>query len=161
MVFRLVFIVAVVAVLTNAKLLRDYALHPPFTDHDNSGYRRWQVDGAAKVHKHFVRLTSERTNSQGWIWSSQPLKAAEVSIVAKVRLSGHNTESFGESLGIWVTTGPKPRAGGLYGFTPNFKGVGVVLLARGGEAAYQQVQVFLNNGHEDEDRWPNLMEFVA
>ena len=138
--------------VASARLLQTHLLHPPLTYGYEGGLRRisgWRTGGNTKAQEHFIRLTPESKDAHGWLWSERPLNVEELSLVAKVRMSGRNTNSFGESLGIWITTRPNMQLGTLHGFTTEFQGLGVVLVARGAEHVQQEAHVYLNSGRDD------------
>jgi hypothetical protein len=116
---------------------------PPFEIGDVIGRRGlpgFFVDGDAVVHKNFVRLTSEKPDQHGWLWSKDRLNRNEFVIDVAMRVSGHSQESgsswFGESIDGWVVLDKQelmndlaqhaPSSAGLLSFVgeANLDGVG-------------------------------------
>eukprot|EP00668_Euglena_longa_P018122 GGOE01022643.1.p1 GENE.GGOE01022643.1~~GGOE01022643.1.p1 ORF type:complete len:606 (-),score=115.01 GGOE01022643.1:158-1975(-) len=130
-----------------------HSFESPFLCLDDYGdpeVEGWKVGGAAKLHRDFLRLTPERFNKIGHIWSRNALQQSEVTVAAKVRISGHDATYFGEALGVWVTTERAFQRGSLYGFRTKFVGVAAVLVAsRNGDESVPHLGLFVNDGTED------------
>mmetsp|Transcript_137222 Transcript_137222/g.238628 ORF Transcript_137222/g.238628 Transcript_137222/m.238628 type:complete len:471 (-) Transcript_137222:935-2347(-) len=125
---------------------------PPNVVLDETGSRQlpsWKLGGKAKIHRDFIRLTPERLSTYGFIWSIHNIQAQQISFVAKVRISGRSN-TYGDSMAIWITNHGDHILGDLYGFTPHFIGTGIILtqLKDDAEANIHRLSVHISNGED-------------
>lgn len=124
---RVLWLVALLLAVANAKLLERVSFEKPFDEIDAEGARlvgaNYETGGAAAVNRHFVRLTPDRQSKRGYIWGREQLGAREFSLVFTFRISGQAKSWFGDGLALWITSSQKYVQGDNHGFIGKFKGM--------------------------------------
>ncbi|KAF8423666.1 legume-like lectin family-domain-containing protein [Tirmania nivea] len=105
--------------------LRTHSLYQPYLDSDlQSRWFDWGGDTVIRADS-YIRLTGDRQEQSGWIWSRLPLTATnwELEVEFKIHGQGH---LYGDGLALWVT---KQRAteGPVFGSQDNFEGLGIFI----------------------------------
>jgi len=114
-------------------LWEDVSFAPPFKTFSPDGMRQvpgFRASGVALVNENFLRLTPDRQSKRGGLWATTRLegdRAETWSATLRFRTSGQGQRLFGDGVAFWATTSASAAPGELLGFTPSFKGFGVVL----------------------------------
>ncbi|OQS06966.1 lectin [Thraustotheca clavata] len=124
------FSLAVAAWTVAAAPLESHSFQPPFTKVDYQGQRiineTWAQGGTVEILKNFVRLTPDRQNRNGYVWSREALRRDTFSAVMQFRISGQGQKWFGDGIGLWVTPTPHSK-GPNHGIDPAYYGVGIII----------------------------------
>ncbi|KDO22876.1 hypothetical protein SPRG_12013 [Saprolegnia parasitica CBS 223.65] len=127
---RLLVLLAACVGLAQGAALQSHSFRPPYTKVDYQGVRvindTWTTGGTAEVMKSFVRLTPDRQNRNGHVWSQDALGRDSFSAVMQFRISGTGKKWFGDGIGLWLTSSPYVR-GSNHGIDAAFNGVGIVI----------------------------------
>ncbi|KAA8907344.1 legume-like lectin family-domain-containing protein [Sphaerosporella brunnea] len=105
--------------------LRTHSLLQPYLDQDlQSRWFDWGGDTIIRADQ-YIRLTSDRQNQAGWLWSRLPLTATNWEIEWEFKIHGQGN-LFGDGMALWIT---KQRAisGPVFGSTDNFEGLGIFI----------------------------------
>ncbi|KAL7275286.1 hypothetical protein RUND412_001767 [Rhizina undulata] len=103
--------------------LRTHSLYQPYLDSDlQSRWFDWGGDTIIRADQ-YIRLTSDRQQNAGWLWSRLPLTATnwEIEVEFKIHGAGH---LYGDGMAFWIT---KQRAlqGPVFGSVDKFEGLGI------------------------------------
>eukprot|EP00518_Triparma_eleuthera_P016576 CAMPEP_0197547178 /NCGR_PEP_ID=MMETSP1320-20131121/1581_1 /TAXON_ID=91990 /ORGANISM="Bolidomonas sp., Strain RCC2347" /LENGTH=411 /DNA_ID=CAMNT_0043106895 /DNA_START=158 /DNA_END=1393 /DNA_ORIENTATION=+ len=116
---------------TASELLESSSFSAPFTETDRNGkftVPNFLMAGDAEVKKTFIRLTPDRQSKRGTLWSRSNVGAySEVSATLTFRISGQGSKLFGDGIGMWLTTSPRPTQGSLHGMDAKFEGIAVII----------------------------------
>jgi mannose-binding lectin 2 len=115
--------------ISRAELIERHSFTSPFSSHDHKGSRvipHWETGGSAQVKQSFLRLTQDKPNQKGYVFSRGALGAQELSLAIKFRLSGMGADNFGDGLAVVIADKGKFESGNLLGFTDHFKGISVI-----------------------------------
>lgn len=107
--------------------LDNQSFRPPFNQFDAVGMRtidNWRKGGDAVINENFVRLTPDRQNKKGWLWSRTKMAAEVWTATVRFRVSGQGKRLFGDGLAFWFTTSAYPADGPVHGFADVFTGFG-------------------------------------
>jgi len=105
--------------------LRTHSLYQPYLDSDlQSRWFDWGGDTVIRADS-YIRLTGDRQEQAGWVWSRLPLTATNWEIEVEFKIHGTGN-LFGDGTALWVT---KQRAspGPVFGFQDNFEGLGLFI----------------------------------
>lgn len=111
----------------------DVSFSPPFKTFSSDGMRQvpgFRASGVALVNENFLRLTPDRQSKRGGLWATAKLegdRAEAWSATLRFRTSGQGQRLFGDGVALWATTSASAAPGELLGFSPTFRGFGVVL----------------------------------
>ncbi|KAG0640023.1 legume-like lectin family-domain-containing protein [Tuber brumale] len=103
--------------------LRTHSLFQPYLDSElQSRWFDWGGDTIVRADQ-YIRLTSDRQQQAGWLWSRLPLTATnwEIEVEFKIHGEGH---LYGDGMAMWIT---KQRAmqGPVFGAADKFEGLGI------------------------------------
>lgn len=105
--------------------LRTHSLYQPYLDSDlQSRWFDWGGDTVIRTDS-YIRLTGDRQEQGGWLWSRLPLTATNWELEVEFKIHG-NGNLYGDGLALWVT---KQRAveGPVFGSQDNFEGLGIFI----------------------------------
>jgi hypothetical protein len=85
----------------------------------------WHTGGAAMVHRNFVRLTSDAQGHRGWLTNRALLSYASWSVLVKFRVSGQNSQLYGDGLAFWLVKAAEHVEGAVFGREDRWRGLGV------------------------------------
>ncbi|OQR96582.1 lectin [Achlya hypogyna] len=145
-------LLALVAAVASANEMLSHSFRPPFDKVDYQGVRvindTWSIGGTTEVLKSFVRLTPDRQNRNGYVWSREVLGRESFSAILQFRISGTGKKWFGDGIGLWLMTSPYVR-GQNHGVDPAFTGVGIVIdtfVNSEHKGGHKDVTVQINDG---------------
>mmetsp|Transcript_3103 Transcript_3103/g.4750 ORF Transcript_3103/g.4750 Transcript_3103/m.4750 type:complete len:370 (+) Transcript_3103:83-1192(+) len=87
----------------------------------------WDMGGDTLVKKNFLRLTPDKPDQFGFVWSRQLLDSKDFSITWKIRISGDSKERYGNFLALSLTLDRKKSTGPIFGHREDFTGVMVIV----------------------------------
>ncbi|CAH0482316.1 unnamed protein product [Peronospora belbahrii] len=162
MLYQLVTLVSVVALdllaTVSAASLQALSFQQPYDTVDSNGNRQISdtiiYGGVTEVKKNFIRLTTDRQNKRGYIWSKNLIGKKELSTVITYRIHGQSQRWFGDGIGLWFTQEPVWKIGDNHGFTDKYYGFGIILDTfhnlehRGG---HKDVTIQVNDGQKQLD----------
>ncbi|CAM9385524.1 unnamed protein product [Pylaiella littoralis] len=145
-----------------AELKTQLTLTGPFEKHDHKGTRIipfYEKTGATNIMQSFIRMTPDKKDNVGTLWSRSPLGSADFSLEWKFRISGSDKTNYGDSM-VLVISPMKYKVGQntqFFGIDEGFVGMAViintnrVLLSKNrkeGEpmGRHRDVSIVLNNG---------------
>ncbi|DBA03304.1 TPA: hypothetical protein N0F65_011663 [Lagenidium giganteum] len=154
----LALVVALCLSVVSAELVGTMSFEKPFDMISPEGERQiganWDFGGTTTVNRHFVRLTPDRQNKRGWIWSKEKFGRREFSLVITFRISGQAESWFGDGIGLWITRSPRYVEGGNHGFIGNFEGLGLVFdtfVNSEHSGGHKDITFFQNDGSKSLD----------
>ncbi|PUU72281.1 legume-like lectin family-domain-containing protein [Tuber borchii] len=103
--------------------LRTHSLLQPYLDSElQSRWFDWGGDTIVRADQ-YVRLTSDRQQQSGWLWSRLPLTATNWEVEVEFKIHGQGN-LYGDGMAMWIT---KERAmqGPVFGAADKFEGLGV------------------------------------
>ncbi|PWW71855.1 hypothetical protein C7212DRAFT_231423 [Tuber magnatum] len=103
--------------------LRTHSLFQPYLDTElQSRWFDWGGDTIVRADQ-YIRLTSDRQQQAGWLWSRLPLTATNWEIEVEFKIHGQGN-LYGDGMAMWVT---KQRAtqGPVFGAADKFEGLGI------------------------------------
>lgn len=112
-----------------AAIKSSFLIAPPFDKHDHRGSRiipYWDKSGATNIMQSFVRMTPDKPEQYGTLWTRSSVGTPDFSIEWKFRISGSEKSSYGDSLAL-IISDTKYKAGRFFGFTEVFEGLAVVI----------------------------------
>lgn len=71
----------------------------------------------------YIRLTSDRQNQNGYLWSRLPLTATNWEIELEFKIHGKGN-LFGDGMAMWITK-QRAQAGPVFGSIDRFEGLGI------------------------------------
>jgi len=130
------------------------SFEPPFVKVDYDGSRTvgtgWMTSGSTVVSKNFARLTPDRQNKKGAVYTSTMLDFPAATLLMEFRISGQAKQFFGDGLALWISTQFFSVFGPFHGFSEQFKGVGIIIdTFENTEWAHKDVTVVMNDGTKD------------
>ena len=128
----LLIVLLALSIAPNAsELLESSSFSAPFTKTDRNGkftVPNFLMAGDAEVKKTFIRLTPDRQSKRGTLWARSNVGTfSEISATMTFRISGQGSKLFGDGIGLWLTTSPRPSQGSLHGMDPKFEGVAIII----------------------------------
>ncbi|KAG5178459.1 legume-like lectin family-domain-containing protein [Tribonema minus] len=114
----------------SANVIDKLSFQAPFLAHDHRGMRfvpHWEISGDAIVKQSFLRVTPDKPHQLGHVWSRTTLDSDDFSVIWKFRISGRQSETFGDFLALSITTAPRYAEGDAYRQKADFTGVMVVV----------------------------------
>ncbi|CAN0387089.1 unnamed protein product, partial [Phaeothamnion confervicola] len=67
----------------------------------------WQTEGSTAIKQSFVRLTADKDEEYGALWSRIPTEnLKEFSVAVKIRASGKTSAEWGRHAGVFFTHNP-------------------------------------------------------
>ncbi|KAF8475979.1 putative lectin family integral membrane protein [Kalaharituber pfeilii] len=103
--------------------LRTHSLYQPYLDSDlQSRWFDWGGDTVIRADQ-YIRLTGDRQDQAGWIWSRLPLTATNWEIEFEFKIHGKGS-LYGDGLALWVTK-QRAQGGPVFGSKDKFEGLGV------------------------------------
>lgn len=149
---------ALLVAVAHAALLPSLSFDKPYETISPDGERlvgdKWNHGGSTVVNRHFARLTPDRQNRRGWIWSKERIGHKDFSLMLTFRISGQAANWYGDGLALWITTSPSHEPGDNHGFTPTFRGFGVVFdtfVNQEHAGGHKDVTFFENDGTKSLD----------
>ncbi|CAM9749252.1 unnamed protein product [Scytosiphon promiscuus] len=143
----------------------------PFDKHDHRGSRiipYFEKTGTTNVMQSFIRMTPEKPDSVGTLWSRVPVGSSDFSLEWQFRISGSEAVNHGDTIALIIspTKYEAGQGGPFFGIDDNFTGLAIIvntnrqLLSKGrkpGEPAvrHRDVSVVANNGTR---RYDDLIE---
>ncbi|CAM9749179.1 unnamed protein product [Scytosiphon promiscuus] len=143
----------------------------PFDKHDHKGSRiipYFEKTGTTNIMQSFIRMTPDKPDSVGTLWSRSPIGSSDISLEWKFRISGSEGVNYGDTIALIISP-MKYRAGQggpFFGIDDNFTGLAIIvntnrqLLSKNkkpGEPTgrHRDVAVVANNGTR---RYDDLIE---
>jgi len=122
----------------------------------------WEAGGAAMVHENFVRLTSDAQGHRGWITNPLPVTAKSWSVLLKFRVSGQDSQLYGDGMALWLVQNSNHDEGNVFGREDRWNGLGVFFdtfqnLDKAHHHKHPYVSAVLNDGtkhYEPQDDLP-------
>eukprot|EP00752_Nemacystus_decipiens_P005062 g4596.t1 len=150
------------AVRVGADVKQQLTVTAPFDKHDHKGSRiipYFEKTGATNIMQSFVRMTPDKTNEVGTLWSRSTLGSSDMSLEWKFRISGNEPTNYGDTIALIISP-MKFKAGQVgrfFGIDENFTGMAIIvntnrqLLSKDkkpGEPAgrHRDVAIVANNG---------------
>lgn len=144
--------------LVTGTFLPDKSFDRQFDEIDANGVRQvgsgYDMGGSTVVHKKFTRLTPDRQNKRGWIWSQDKFEKNKMSMIITFRVSGQAARWYGDGIGLWITEANNYMEGNNHGFVEKYNGVGVVFdtfVNSDHKGGHKDVSVYVNDGNRDSD----------
>ncbi|KAI5780162.1 putative lectin family integral membrane protein [Peziza echinospora] len=103
--------------------LRTHSLYQPYLDSDlNSRWFDWGGDAVIRADQ-YIRLTGDRPDQAGWIFSRLPLTATNWEIEFEFKIHGKGN-LYGDGMALWITK-QRGTTGPVFGSTDNFDGLAI------------------------------------
>lgn len=83
-------------------IIESVSLRPPFPFGRTFSLPGFEYTGAAVVTDNYVRLTPDRQNKAGAVWSKSTLGAADWEVMFEFSISGQGAVVFGEGMAFWL-----------------------------------------------------------
>lgn len=120
------------AVRVGAEVKQQMTVTAPFDKHDHKGSRiipYFEKSGATSIMQSFIRMTPDKADNVGTLWSRSTLASSDLSLEWKFRISGSEPVNYGDTLALIISpTKYKPgQVGRFFGVDENFTGLAIIV----------------------------------